>query len=268
MDNRAIGVFDSGLGGLTVLKEMMRLLPNESLVYFGDCGRIPYGSKSKETVIKYTFQDIRFLLTHDVKMIVIACNTASACSLELVKGSFNIPVVGVIEPGAEAAANVTSNRKVGIIGTSTTISSKVYERALNKFNGGVQIFSMACPLFVPLVEEGWCDNDITCRIAREYLLPLKEKEIDTLVLGCTHYPLLENAILQVIGDEVRLVNSGKEAACAAKRLLEKEELLQDEGLMPVYRFYTSDSVEKFSLLGSVFLGREITCIDRIDIEKY
>ena len=180
MDNRPIGVFDSGIGGLTVLKEINRLLPQESIVYFGDSGRAPYGTKSKETVIKYTFQDIRFLQNQDVKMIVIACNTASACSLDRVKHSFDFPIVEVVGPGSAAAARATLNNRVGVIGTPATIASGVYEKAIMKINNKIEIFS-TCPMFVPLVEEGWWENDIAFRIAEEYLGPLKELGIDTLV---------------------------------------------------------------------------------------
>lgn len=177
MDNRPIGVFDSGLGGLTVLKEIKNLLPRESIVYFGDSGRAPYGSKSKETVVKYTFQDIRFLLNQDIKMIVIACNTASACSLDQVKNSFDIPIVEVVGPGAATAVRETVNKKVGVIGTVATVSSGVYEKAILKLDPEIEIYQKACPLFVPLVEEGWWENDIALRIAEEYLLPLKEKTL-------------------------------------------------------------------------------------------
>jgi glutamate racemase len=268
MDNRPIGVFDSGLGGLTVLKEIMELIPSESLVYFGDCGRIPYGTKSKETVIKYTFQDIRFLLSQDIKMIIIACNTASACSYELVKLNFNIPVIEVIRPGSFSAVNETKNKKIGVIGTTGTIDSGVYEKVIKERDASVQVFSKACPLFVQLAEEGWWDNDIAYRIAEEYLLPLKNEGIDTLVLGCTHYPLLYNTISKVMGSEVKLVSSGPEVAKTVKNLMAKSDTSRDSSIRPIYRFYTSDSVEKFESLGSSFLGREIKAAEKIDIEKY
>ena len=268
MDNRPIGVFDSGLGGLTVLKEIMEFVPTESLVYFGDCGRVPYGTKSRETVIKYTLQDIRFLLNQDIKMIVIACNTASSYSYELVKNSFDIPIIEVIQPGATAAVKATMNKKIGVIGTPGTISSGVYEKAINKIDSSIEIYSKACPLFVQLAEEGWWDNDIAVRIAEEYLNPLKDVGIDTLVLGCTHYPLLQKAISKVMGDGVKLVNSGMEVAKVVKKLIDEKDIGRDNKISPVYRYYTSDSVEKFEQFGSAFLGREINSAEKVDIEKY
>jgi len=268
MDNRPIGVFDSGIGGLTVLKEINRLLPQESVVYFGDSGRAPYGTKSKETVIKYTFQDIRFLQNQDVKMIVIACNTASACSLELVKHSFDFPIVEVVGPGAAAAAKATMNNRVGVIGTPATIASGVYEKAILRINSKIDIFSKPCPMFVPLVEEGWWENDIAFRIAEEYLNPLKELEIDTLVLGCTHYPLLQNTIQKVMGDGVKLVNSALEVAKVVKEAIDANNSWRDEKVSPVYRYYTSDSVEKFESLGNSILNSKIHSAEKIDIERY
>ena len=268
MDNRPIGVFDSGLGGLTVLKEIVTLLPNESVVYFGDSGRAPYGTKSKETVTKYTFQDIRFLLSQDIKMIVIACNTASACSLEHVKHSFDIPIIEVVQPGSNAAVRDTRNKKIGVIGTSATVSSGVYEKAISKLDETIEIISKACPLFVNLVEEGWWDNDIVFRTAEEYLLAVKNMGVDTLVLGCTHYPLLQGIISRVMGDDVRLVSSALEVARVVRQVVEEKDMLRNEGIKPVYRYYTSDSVVKFEQLGSIILDREIHSAEKVDIEKY
>ena len=268
MDNRPIGVFDSGVGGLTVLKEMMQLIPEESVVYFGDSGRAPYGTKSKEVVIKYTFQDIRFLLDQDIKMIVVACNTASACSIEHVRSTFDIPVIEVIVPGAVTAVRTTKNKRVGVIGTSATISSGVYEKAINRIDGSIDIISKACPLFVNLVEEGWFDNDIALRIAEEYLTPLKNQGIDTLVLGCTHYPILQSTIAKVMGEDVMLVSSALEAAKVVKELMDSNGIARDNKVKPVYRYYTSDSVEKFEALGRSILERDITSAQKVDIEKY
>jgi len=268
MDNRPIGVFDSGLGGLTVLKEIMELTPLESVVYLGDSGRAPYGTKSKETVTKYTFQNIRFLLNQDIKMIVIACNTASAYSYELVRQNFDIPVIEVVRPGAATVARETVNRKVGVIGTPATINSGAYEKAINKIDSSIEIVSRACPLFVPLVEEGWWENDIAFRIAEEYLNTLKAEGIDTLVLGCTHYPLLQNTISKVMGEGVRLVSSALEVAKVVKMIIEENGIGRDERLNPVYRYYTSDSVEKFESLGSSILSKKICSAEKVDIEKY
>ncbi|HOJ09879.1 MAG TPA: glutamate racemase [Clostridiales bacterium] len=270
MDNRSIGVFDSGLGGLTVLKEIMNLVPGESIVYFGDNGRVPYGTKSKETVIKYTLQGMRFLLNQDIKMIVIACNTASALSLDMVKSSFHIPVIEVIEPGAATGVKYTKNKRIGVIGTTATINSGAYEKAINRLDNSIKVFSKACPLFVPLAEEGpeWWENDITLQIAAEYLSALKQKEIDTLVLGCTHYPLLQKVIQRVVGNEVSLVSSALEVARVVKSIIEKTCIERDGKIKPVYRYYTSDSVEKFEPLCSAILSMEINSAERIDIEKY
>lgn len=268
MDNRPIGVFDSGVGGLTVLKEIMRLVPSESVVYFGDCGRAPYGIKSKETIIKYTFQDIRFLLSHDIKMLVIACNTASAYGYEAVRSSLDIPVVEVVKPGAATVVRETVNKKVGIIGTSATIGSGVYEKAISSLDGTINIISKACPLFVNLVEEGWWDNDIALRIAQEYLMPIKGYGIDTLVLGCTHYPLLQSTISCVMGDRVKLVSSALEVARVVGGVIEKKNIARSKNIDPVYKYYTSDSVDKFEVLGSSILGTEVSCAQKIEIEKY
>ena len=271
MDNRPIGVFDSGLGGLTVLKEIMEIMPGESIVYFGDSGRAPYGVKSKETVIKYTLQDIRFLLSHDIKMIVIACNTASACSLDTVRDRFNnMPVIDVIQPGATMGVKQTKNKKIGVIGTIATINSGVYERAINEIDKKMQVFSKACPLFVPLVEEGpeWWENDITYRIALQYLGPLKNTGVDTLILGCTHYPLLQKTISRVMGDDVEIVSSALEVARVVKNVISKNNMAAGENTGTVYKFYTSDVVEKFEPMCNAILKRRINSIVRVDIEKY
>ncbi|TYQ15311.1 UNVERIFIED_CONTAM: glutamate racemase [Acetivibrio alkalicellulosi] len=268
MDNRPIGVFDSGLGGLTVLNEINNLLPLESIVYFGDSGRAPYGTKSEETVIKYTFQDIRFLLNQDIKMIVIACNTASACSLKLVKNNFDIPVVEVVQPGASTAVTKTKNKKIGVIGTLATISSGVYEKAIGKLDPEIEVFSKACPMFVPLVEEGWWENDIAQRIVEEYMLPLMEQGIDTVVLGCTHYPLLQHTISKVMGGSVTLVNSALEVAKVVKEVIDQEKIQRDSMIAPVYRYYTSDSIKKFESLGNSILKGKIHSAEKVDIERY
>lgn len=270
MDNRAIGVFDSGLGGLTVFKEIIEQLPGESVIYFGDNGRAPYGTKSRETVIKYTLQDIRFLMNHDIKMMVIACNTISAHSYELVKKSIEIPVIEVIGAGAITAVAQTKNKKLGVIATSATINSGAYQKAINKLDDNIEIHQRACPLFVPLVEEGqeWWENDIALRIAEEYLTPIKETGVDTLVLGCTHYPLLQATISKVMGEDVKLVNSAMEVARVVKKTIIDNNMQRDARFKPVYRYYTSDSVEKFEPLCSAILGKAVTSAEKVDIEKY
>jgi glutamate racemase len=268
MDNRPIGVFDSGLGGLTVLKEIMELLPSEDFVYFGDCGRVPYGTKSEETVIKYSLQDTRFLMSHDVKMIVIACGTASAYGYEAVKDKFQIPVIEVVSPCAKAAVMGTVNGKVGIIATTGAVDSGVYNRAISGIDSSIEIFSKACPMFVQLAEEGWWENDIALRIAEEYLIPLRDKAIDTLVLGCTHYPLLQKIISKVMGPEVKLVSSGAEVAMLVKETLESTGALKENRICPINKYFTSDSIVKFKQLGSSFLGRSIQNAEKVDIEKF
>lgn len=268
MDNRPIGVFDSGLGGLTVLKEIMKLLPNENLVYFGDSGRAPYGTKSKERVVKYTFQNIRFLLSQNIKMLVIACNTASAYSYEQVKDSFNIPVVEVVQPGSITVVRETKSKKVGVIATPATIGSAVYEKAIKNIDDSIKIISKACPLFVPLVEEGWWENDIALKVAEEYLSSIKGENIDTLVMGCTHYPLLQNTISKVMGSSVRLVSSALEAARFTKRLIIEKDIETDKRFKPVYKYFTSDNADKFKSLGSIILGKDILFVEKVDIEKY
>lgn len=265
--DRPIGIFDSGLGGLTVLKEIHRLLPDEDLIYFGDSGRTPYGTKSRETVIRYTFQDIHFLLSHQVKMIVIACNTASSCSLPRVLASCDTPIVEVVGPGARAAAAATGNRRIAVIGTPATVASGVYKTALSKIDAEIRYFGKACPLFVPLAEEGWWDNAIAKAVAAEYLGAVAETGADTMILGCTHYPLLIPAIRSVLGDSVFLVNSALAVAKEVRRRLEETELLRNGGQGKL-SFYTSDSAEKFASLGSVFLGQPLKDVSKIDIEAY
>ncbi|MDI9489612.1 MAG: glutamate racemase, partial [Bacillota bacterium] len=206
MTKAPIGVFDSGVGGLTVVKEIMNQIPGETIIYFGDTARLPYGSKSKKTIITYTRQIVRFLMRKGVKAIVIACNTASAFALETIKDEIDIPIIGVVKPGAKVAARTTLNGKVGVIGTEGTIQSGIYNRFLSKTNPKVTVFGKACPLFVPLVEEGLIDDPITFEMARRYIGELLDKDIDTLVLGCTHYPLLRETIRKVVGDEIFLVN--------------------------------------------------------------
>jgi len=267
MDNRPIGVFDSGLGGLTVVKEIMKQLPNESIVYFGDDGRTPYGTKSKETLIKYTRQDLAFLLSMDVKLVVVACNTVSAVALPELRSLIKVPVIEVVEPGARSALKKTRHGRIGVIATPATTQSGLYPRVIKSMNPDVSIFPKACPLFVSLAEEGWWYNEITKMVAEEYLKELKQARIDTLLLGCTHYPLLINTIREVMGNDVVLVSSAEELAIALKELLQKENL-ESMGENVTYRYYTSDSVEKFRRLGGMILGKEISDVERVDLENY
>lgn len=284
--NRPIGVFDSGIGGLTVLQAIHERLPHENTLYFGDTGRTPYGTKSPETIIKYSQQISRFLLENDVKMIVIACNTASAIAFESVKAAVPVPVIEVITPGAEAAAQATRNDRIGIIGTRGTVNSGVYVRAARKAIGTqlaraacclnepwrdankVQILQQACPLFVGLAEEGWWDHPITRQVAAEYLSPLKEAQIDTLILGCTHYPLLTPALSEAIGPGVTLINAGNNVAAEVEAVLKNNQLLNTGVLPAQHRFFTSDDAAQFEKLGSSFLKHSIVNTERIDIERY
>lgn len=266
MDIRPIGIFDSGLGGLTVMKEMMARLPFENMVYFGDTARIPYGTRSPEIVTKYSMQCVRFLLTQNVKMVVIACNTASSASLEPLRNSFEIPIVGVVRPGAEMAISATTNKRVGIIGTDGTIRSKAYNNAITAVDKNIEVFDAACPLFVPLVEQGWCESEIAYLTAVEYLYKLRDKFIDTLVLGCTHYPLLTNVIGKVMGKEVTLVNPAVGAALRVEHMLKDKDMRNYGEQEPSYRFFVSDFGQRFRQIGSICLGRDIPYAERVDIE--
>jgi len=263
---RPIGIFDSGLGGLTVLKEISRILPNENIIYFGDTARVPYGTKSKETIIKFSVQDADLLMDLDVKMIVVACNTVSSLSLDILKRRYDIPLVGVIEPGARKAAEITNKMKVGVIGTKATVASGIYEKEIKSINPGINVISASCPLFVPLVEEGRLTGTITKQIVREYLAPLKKNNIDVLILGCTHYPLLKPVIQEVVGGSVSLVDSAKETAKEVKRAIDENEIGKTTREKPVYRFYVSDEPFLFKKIGEKFLGRSIEGIERVEIE--
>lgn len=268
MSNRPIGVFDSGLGGLTVLKEINKILPNENIVYFGDTARVPYGSRSKDTVIQYTFQAINFLISKNVKAIVIACNTATARALKLAQEKYDIPIIGVIEAGARTAAYTTKNNMVGVIGTQGTINSKAYNVEISKLNKDIRIIDKACPLFVPIVEEGWSNTDVAYLTAKRYLQELIDQGIDSLVLGCTHYPLLRKTIGEVVGDNIILVNPAKETAKDLEKVLQLKNLLKVEDTKSNYQYYVSDIPEKFALLASEFLNIEIDNINNVDIQKY
>jgi glutamate racemase len=251
-----IGVFDSGLGGLTVLKEIIRLMSAEGTIYLGDTARVPYGIRSPEVIIRYSMENTRFLMSRGIKLLVIACNTASAISLERLREGLDIPVVGVIEPGVRAAVRATRNRRIGVIGTETTIKSRAYARSIHSLDPEALVFSQPCPLFVPLVEEGWVDNEVALLAARNYLGYLKAEGIDTLVLGCTHYPLMKKVIAQVMGEDVVLIDSARETALEIKDLLASKALANDSGMEPAREFYATDAPEKFRSLGSRFLGAE------------
>jgi glutamate racemase len=251
---KAIGIFDSGIGGLTVLKEIVAALPDENLIYLGDTARVPYGIRSAATVTRYSFENTRFLLAQEIKMLVVACNTASAVSLEAVKKEFPLPVIGVLEPGARAAVAVTRTRKVGVIGTEATIRSGAYEKAIKALAPDVEVHSLACPLFVSLVEEGWTDNDVAELVAGKYLAPLRGTGIDVLVLGCTHYPLLKTVIRKVIGAGITLIDSATETAKEVSDVLEKLKWRDDGKSEGIRKFYVTDTPERFEKIGKRFLG--------------
>ena len=266
-----IGVFDSGVGGLTVAREIMRQIPNERIVYFGDTARVPYGSKSKDNIIKFSRQIIRFLQTENVKAIVIACNTASALALDEMQQEFDLPILGVVKPGAKVAVETTANKRIGLIGTEANIRSGVYTRYIKSLDDEAKVFEKACPLFVPLVEEGWLHDDITLQVASRYLEELKEKDIDTLIMGCTHYPLIRSTIRKVMGDKVNLVNPAYETAIELKNLLERDNLANKcdvDSPSSMYRFYVSDAEEKFKLFANSILPFDITMTKQINIENY
>ncbi|MCX5787003.1 MAG: glutamate racemase [Elusimicrobia bacterium] len=258
-DPRPIGIFDSGVGGLTVLRAIGRRLPGESLVYFGDTAHLPYGNKSPEAVTRFSVEVARFLKGRDIKVLVVACNTASALALPRLKRGLGVPVLGVIEPGARAAARATTRRRVGIIATEATVASGAYQRALKGLLPGVRSFGKACPLFVPLVEEGWWAHPVTRAVAREYLEPLQRAGVDTLILGCTHYPLLKASLARVLGPGVRLIDSAEETAREVEALLEREGL--GSGRRRGWRrFFASDGPDRFLRLAKRLLGVSIKTV--------
>jgi glutamate racemase len=267
-----IGIFDSGLGGLTVVREVIRQLPDERIIYFGDTARVPYGPKSPETVRRYSREIAEFLLSQDVKAIVVACNTATAHALPALQSEFDLPVIGVVEPGARAAVAASRRGELGVIGTAGTIGSGAYERAIRQIAPNAHIMARACPLFVPLVEEGWLDTDATRLIAREYLAPMKAAHVDTLVLGCTHYPLLKPLLADMLGPDVALIDSAQETAAEAARVLESRGLLAPSGgegwrrsAAPAHRFVASDAPDHFLRLGQRFLGSAIECVETLTL---
>lgn len=266
-----IGVFDSGVGGLTVAREIMRQIPNERLIYFGDTARVPYGNKSKETVTKFSKQIVRFLETQKVKAIVVACNTASAYALDEIEKELNIPIIGVVKPGARVAAEVTQNKKVGVIATAGTIQSHIYKDYIQGIQSDIQVIGKACPLFVPLVEEGLLEDPVTDEIATRYLNELKDIDIDTLILGCTHYPLIRSTLGRIMGESVTLVNPAYETARELKGLLEREDLLNPSTRRlgtNQYQFFVSDGADKFKSFANSILKYGILSAQIIHIEEY
>ena len=265
MTNRdsAIGVFDSGIGGLTVLHQIIETLPRENTVYLGDTARAPYGTKSVETVLRYSFENSQFLVDKGVKVVVVACNTSTAIALDRLQEQLTIPVIGVIEPGVRRAVKSTKNKRVGVIGTEATIQSGAYTRALKAADAKIEVYSRACPLFVPLVEEGWTDNSVVEMTVKAYLGSLKQSGIDTLILGCTHYPLLNKAIRKFMGGAVRLVDSAEATAKEVESALKKDVLARKAG-SGAHSFFVTDAPDRFIKVGRRFLGEKVESAVRIE----
>ncbi|HAX52890.1 MAG TPA: glutamate racemase [Lachnospiraceae bacterium] len=265
-----IGVFDSGVGGLTVVREMIRQLPDENIVYFGDTARVPYGSKSQNTIIRFSEQIIRFLQKKQVKTIVIACNTASALALDAVRDEFDVPILGVVTPGARAAVEATRNLKVGVVGTDATVQSGVYTKIIQRMNPKIEVIEKACPLFVPLVEEGFKEHNVTREIIEYYLESMKSTDIDAMILGCTHYPLLRSKIRTYMGDKIQIVNPAYETAMDLKKLLEEQNMANDgtKGPHSHYEFFVSDAAEKFRHFANTVMPFDIPTTNVVNIEAY
>ena len=266
-----IGVFDSGVGGLTVVREIMRQIPNEKIIYFGDTARVPYGNKSRKTVTRFSQQIVRFLRTFQVKTIVVACNTASAYAMEALEQDIDIPIIGVVKPGARAAVSATGNGRIGVIATEATIGSQIYTKYIQELNQNISIYGKACPLFVPLVEEGLWEDPVTDEIARRYLTELIDIDIDTLILGCTHYPLIRSTLGKIMGERVALVTPAYETARELRELLIRHGLLREEP--PAlgsnrYQFYISDKADKFVHFANSIIKYGILSAKTVNIEAY
>lgn len=271
----SIGIFDSGIGGLTVLKEIMKVLPHENTIYLGDTARVPYGTKSAPTIKRYALEDAQFLINHGIKIIVVACNTASANATSFLQDRFNLPILEVIRPGAEKAAKATRNGKVGVIGTEATIKSDAYAAHIRRINPAIEVFSKSCPLFVPLVEETWDDpedesylHDIKSRTVKRYLDEFNDKGIDTLVLGCTHYPLLKETIDAFMGERVKLIDSAIETAQEVVRVLNDMQLRSHAVQRAQHQYFVTDAPERFRALGTRFLGKPLERVEQIEIKPH
>jgi glutamate racemase len=264
---KAIGIFDSGVGGLTVLREIMKVMPQEDTIYLGDTARVPYGTKSPETVVRFARQITSFLVNRDIKLLVVACNTASAVSLDELKSEFSIPIVGVIEPGAFRAASVTTSGRVGVIGTAGTIRSSAYTKAIKRINPGIEVITAECPMFVPLAEEGWVDNEVARLTASIYLKSLRDKGVDTLVLGCTHYPLLKGIIGEVMGEGVKLVDSAAETARVVKGILESSGAIRPVHEKGNHHYFVTDVPAGFIRVGNRFLGGDLGDVYQVSLEE-
>lgn len=267
MDNRPIGIFDSGVGGLTVMREVMEQLPYENLIYFGDTARIPYGSRSVQTIKKYAYQCASFLKSKNVKTIVIACNTASSIALEHLQENFDLPIIGVIDPGARSAASATKNSRIGVIGTLATINSSAYQKKIMEYRHNAEVIGIPCPLFVPIIEEGWEYSTVAELTVEKYFAELIEHDVDTLVLGCTHYPILRYTIKKVIGSNIKLINPAFETSRDLKKVLANQSILNENFESPQYEYYVSDAPERFRRIGGNFLKKEIDNLSEIAIDN-
>jgi len=263
-----IGIFDSGIGGLTVVKQLTKLLPNENYIYFGDTARVPYGTRSNRLIKQYALEDTAFLQQFKIKLLVIACNSVSAVAVDLLKSALNIPLTGVIMPGVETAIETTKNSKIGIIGTTATILSGAYEKRIKDINPNIDVYAQACPMLVHLVEEGWVDEEITRLTIIKYLEPLLEKSIDTIIMGCTHFPVVAELIQDVVGSSITLIDSGKETAKKVKQMLDSSGLSKDESLQGDFSFYVSDIPDKFDEVGTLFLGRPVVQATHVDFDNF
>ena len=264
-NNLPIGIFDSGIGGLTVMKEIIKQLPSEHILYFGDTARVPYGGRSPETVMRYSLENAEFLMSKGIKILIVACNTSSAISLDALRNKFPIPVIGVVEPGARAAVEKTQLKNVAVIGTETTINSKSYDSAIKAIDSTIEVTGYACPLFVPLIEEGWLDGEIVKLTAEKYLNSIKSDGVDALVLGCTHYPMIKHVISEIVS--IPLIDSAVETAKEVKRVLENNSILSDSDRNAVREFYVTDSPDKFAAVGEKFFGHKIENIFRVGLDR-
>ena len=266
MKNNPIGIFDSGIGGLTVVRAVRRMMPNESIIYFGDTARVPYGNKSPETVQEYSLQIAEFLIKNNAKIIIVACNTATALALNVLQKNIDLPVIGVVKPGVEAALKTSNNKRIGVIGTIATITSEVYRKELENIDKKVTVTSQACPLFVPLAEEGWIKTEATKLIAEEYLEKITKAHVDTLILGCTHYPLLTDVIKEILTEKVTIVDSAHAMAINASEELRKNNLLTDRDTKGKLKLFVSDLPARFEVVSKRFLGKDISNVEKIHLD--
>lgn len=263
-----IGIFDSGIGGLTVIKELTRIMPEERLVYFGDTARVPYGTRSEKLIKQYSVEDAAFLEQFDIKLLIVACNTASAVAVDLLNDILDIPVTGVIDPGVAAALSITKNNRIGVIGTTATVNSQAYNKQIHQHYPNTKVFGQPCPLLVSLVEEGWTDDEITRLTISKYLSPLLEKEVDTIILGCTHFPVIKNLIQAEAGKEVTLIDSGQETAKVVKSMLEELKIKNPRRSGEQFSCYVSDIPDKFDEVGTRFLGKPVVNAERVDFDSF